>query len=166
MGPVFSEFFEDLVGKAPNVFLQDGHHGHFIFVGTETEVIPVLADIPSREGMEKLYKFLESKFQKDCLWYVQIVEAWFIMRSEPEIETSVMPSQSPDRREMLMVIGASKDGEQQSKSWEILRDPLRLEDTEHNPAGFHSRMDEALLGRKIDWHISVGKDGKLSKEGG
>jgi hypothetical protein len=60
--------------------------------------------------------------QLDGVRYVCAQEAWFLALPEGATDLNVRPSQSPDRREALMVMGEDINGEQRTGSYEIKRD--------------------------------------------
>src|SRR3990170_79832 len=119
-GDRFYEGFEKCAQDAVEGFEENGEAPFFVvIIGEESTEIVQWSDggIP--------YSFIKHYFAGKARAYYACFEAWYVEAKTPDIEC--MPSEHPDRKEGLTVIGESRDGWHKIATWEIVR----------NGAGMH-----------------------------
>jgi len=116
----FDEGFVKCTQDAVEEFEKNGEAPFFVVIlGDESTEIIQWSDggIP--------YGFIKQYFARKARAYYACFETWYVEAKTPDIEC--MPSEHPDRKEGLTVIGESRDGWQKMATWEIVR----------NGAGMH-----------------------------
>jgi len=65
------------------------------------------------------YDFIQHYYAGKARAYFACFESWYVETKNPDIEC--MPSEHPDRKEGIVVIGESRDGWHEMAMWEIIR---------------------------------------------
>ena len=95
------------------------------------------------------YEFIE-KFYKGARGYIAAFESWYVEAKTADAEKIGRPSQHPDRKEALMVIGESRDGWWEMASWDIIRNGagVHLVRSIQHPDKTESQLAAVLWGKE------------------
>ena len=113
-GDRFYEGFEKCAQDAVEGFEENGEAPFFVvIIGEESTEIVQWSDggIP--------YDFIKQYFAGKARAYYACFEVWYVEAKTPDI--GCMPSEHPDRKEGMVVIGESHDGWHEIATWEIVR---------------------------------------------
>lgn len=153
MQPDFDQVFEGFEEIAQRMFLRDGHHEFIIAVCDRGELDTYQLQFDDDTTKQTAYALLTRRYHGEATFYVQVCEAWMVKLSNAldDVIGQLQPSRHPDRIEVLEVFGAHRGGRRRVTTWEIKRDPLRLEKLDMEPgvrgAGAWDRM---LLGVDVE----------------
>lgn len=144
----FLKFFEFAKEKAVELFHQDKHHGHLLFLVKKDGNVDILHFDIEMEMLGKALRTKDVGLLKDMVWamiakaagpmgvigMVEVFECWSIQYSEPENVKQARENfgklvqqhgknlgDVPGRKENLMVLGAFQSGVKKAFSWEIRR---------------------------------------------
>ena len=123
----FEDYFDHVVTFARQTVLQEGAHATVLIVneGARTAVYDVGSFFEQGDiGRKALNGALSDRYQGEANWFIQTAEAW-LGRLKPHPTRpgeGLRPSENPDRIEVLMIAGVSRDGARREQMYEMVRD--------------------------------------------
>lgn len=141
----FEEVYENMCQRAQEVFLESEYHAPIFLIHSNGKTDVIGAEFGNNVEKQALYAALSQRYKGVVEWYIFITEGWFTSTNKDQPWDGTPPSENPNRRECLLVVGGTKDGVEKDTQWEIFRDPLRLgekEELENN----YSAIRHALFG--------------------
>ena len=139
----FDETFARIKEKVVTDFLVDGEQPAQLALKL-TDGDRVYLPVGWKDDREKvaMYDQLSRDFGGKTEFYIFISEVW-----ESQTDDGARPSQNPNRVECLAMWGKHMDGRTQIASWEIKRNPLRLEARDHDERWAGGILDGVLFGQ-------------------
>ena len=133
-----SEGFEKCTADAMENFEKNGEAPFFVaIIGDQTNEVIQWSDggIP--------YDFIKQYFAGKARAYYACFESWYVETKNRHI--GCMPSEHPDRKEAMIVVGESRDGWYRMAAWDIIRNGggvhlVRIDE----PAEIKSVLSEVL----------------------
>lgn len=151
--PDFDKVYEGFEEIAQRMFLSDGHHSFIIAVCDRGELDTYQIEFEDESSKRTAYGLLTRRYHGEATFYVQVCEAWMVKLSNAldDVIGQLQPSRHPARIEVLEVCGGHRDGRRRLTTWEIKRDPLRLEKMDDLPADARGAgvWDRLLLGEDV-----------------
>jgi hypothetical protein len=105
---IFEKELASLIKTAKAVLQHDGHHSHMVFAfmkGGGVEVIQNLYDGVIGKNMS--FAHLRKRMRKKSDGYISINEAWVCEAPKDADPSKIIPSQHPDRKEALLIMGVT-----------------------------------------------------------
>ncbi len=139
----FDETFAAIKGKVTTDFLVHGEQpAQLALKLTDGDRMYLPVGWSSDREKVAIYDRLSRDFGGKTEFYIFITEVW-----ESQADDGVRPSQNPKRVECLAMWGKHVDGRAKVASWEIKRDPLRLEARGHDERWTGGVLDGVLFGQ-------------------
>ena len=109
----FGEGFEKCTQDAVEHFERDGEAPFFVVIIGEESI-----EVIQWPGGDIPYNFIKQYFAGKTRAYFACFESWYV---EAKTDIDCMPSEHPDRKEAMIVIGESREGWSSMAAWDIIR---------------------------------------------